>query len=90
MRQWVMKSNNNSYSQLSRKRTPSVPALAVHLKESLVTDKQVRFGRDQPFMARRCPPYSGVRLERELTVFIEVIDHFGYIKILTWLRGLGE
>ena len=39
----------------------------VRLKESLVTDKQVRFGRDQPFMSAlaRCPPYSGVRLIRE-------------------------
>ena len=37
----------------------------VCLKESLVTDKQVRFGRDQPFMSAlaSCPPYSGVHLE---------------------------
>ena len=35
-------------------------------QEILVTDKQVKFGRDQPSISilGRCPPYSGVRLER--------------------------
>ena len=36
------------------------------VKESLVTDKQVKFGRDQPSMSAlgRCPLYSGVRFKR--------------------------
>ena len=38
----------------------------VCLREGLVTDRQVKFDRDQPSMSAlgRCPPYSGVRLER--------------------------
>ena len=33
---------------------------AVRLKESKVTDEEVKFGRDQPFISTlgRCPPYS--------------------------------
>ena len=61
------------YSQLFLKQRPSGPALAVHLREltavkrdKLQTNKDNLAGTSQPSMSAlgRCPPYSGVRLER--------------------------
>lgn len=67
---WLCKKNVLLVSALNFVKEVST----VRLKESLVTDRQVRFGRDQPFMSAlaRCPPYSGVRLIRESLLYYRI------------------